>query len=233
MKTKIVSFLLLSVIALHSVKAQSNKIIVTGSRFTYPLLEKWIAEYKKVNPSANIKVNPRGGPETDSANLIINAHELSATEVKAGFKTLNVNRYILLTVANSKSDFAKQYSVSGIKDKELKKLFFEKWDPFEETEAKDKKKKEKAPTHTTTLYTREQIACAPTTFARHYGFEQKDLIGKGIAGDDKHLILAVLKDTNGVTYNNLGMIYDLSTRKVKQGLTVIPEDLRQSGWCYC
>lgn len=230
MKTKIISILLLSLLALPAAYAQqpaTNKIIVTGSRFTYPLLEKWIAEYKKVNPTATIKINPRGGPDADSANLIINAHELSEKEIRPGYKVIDVNRYVLLTVANSKSDFAKQYAQTGIRDKDLKKLFFEKWDPFESADEKDKKKKEKA--HTTTLYTREQLACAPTTFARHYGFEQKDLIGKGIAGDDKHLIYAVLKDSNGITYNNLGLIYDLKTRKVKEGLTVIPEDLNGNG----
>ncbi|HVD97677.1 MAG TPA: hypothetical protein VNB90_05680 [Cytophagaceae bacterium] len=226
MKTKLISLLFL-IVAFNLNAQQSTKVIITGSRFTYPLVERWIAEYKKVNPEVTFKINPRGGPDTDSANLVINAHELSEKEIKPGFKVINVNRYILLTVANSKSDFAKQYGATGIKDKELKKLFFEKWDPFEGLDEGTKKKDKK--THTTVLYTREQIACAPTTFARHYGFEQKDLIGKGIAGDDKHLIYAVLKDTNGITYNNLGLIYDLKTRKVKDGLTVIPEDLNGNG----
>jgi phosphate transport system substrate-binding protein len=229
MKIKIASIALLSLFSVFSVSAQpSDKIIVTGSRFTYPLLEKWIAEYKKVNPSLNIKINPRGGPDTDSANLIINAHELSEKEIKPGFKVIDVNRYALVTVANSRSEFAKEYSGTGIKDKEIKKLFFEKWDPFEEAEEKKKKSKAKQG-NKTVLYTREQIACAPTTFARHYGFEQKDLVGKGIAGDDKHLISAVQKDSNGVTYNNLGLVYDLKTRKVKNGLMIIPSDLNNNG----
>jgi phosphate transport system substrate-binding protein len=229
MKIKITSIALLSLFFGLSVRAQqSEKIIVTGSRFTYPLLEKWIVEYKKINPSLNIKINPRGGPDTDSANLIINAHELSEKEIKPGFKVIDVNRYVLVTVANSKSEFAKEYSGKGIKDKEIKKFFFEKWDPFEEEEAKKKKSKAKEG-NKTVLYTREQIACAPTTFARHYGFEQKDLVGKGIAGDDKHLIYAVLKDSNGVTYNNLGLVYDLQTRKIKTGLTIIPADLNNNG----
>ncbi len=229
MKIKIASLALLSLFAVLTARAQSSdKIIVTGSRFTYPLLEKWIAEYKKVNPSLNIKINPRGGPDTDSANLIINAHELSEKEIRPGFKVIDVNRYALVTVANSKSEFAKEYAATGIKDKEIKKIFFEKWDPFEEEEEKKKKSKAKQG-NKTVLYTREQIACAPTTFARHYGFEQKDLVGKGIAGDDKHLISAVQKDSNGITYNNLGLVYDLKTRKVKSGLTIIPADLNNNG----
>jgi phosphate transport system substrate-binding protein len=229
MKLKLTSIALLSLFSVLTLSAQqSEKIIVTGSRFTYPLLEKWIVEYKKINPALNIKINPRGGPDTDSANLIINAHELSEKEIKPGFKVVDVNRYALLTVANSKSEFAKEYSQTGIKEKDIKKFFFEKWDPFEEEETKKKKSKAKAG-NKNIFYTREQIACAPTTFARHYGFEQKDLIGKGIAGDDKHLIYAVLKDSNGVTYNNLGLVYDLKTRKVKNGLTVIPADLNNNG----
>jgi phosphate transport system substrate-binding protein len=230
MKTKLLllSIALMNIITITSSKAQqSDKVIITGSRFTYPLFEKWIAEYKKTNPAASIKINPRGGNDTDSANLIINAHELSEKEIKPGYKVVNINRYVLLTVANQKSDFSKQYTQTGIREKDVKKLFFEEWDPYEEETEKKKKKAKK--TTAAVLYTREITACAPTTFARHYGYKQKDIVGKGIAGDDKHLIYAVLKDTNGVTYNNLGLIYDLKTRKVKDGLTVIPQDLNGNG----
>ena len=36
---------------------KANEAITTsGTKFTYPLIEKWIAEYAKVNPNTNIKL---------------------------------------------------------------------------------------------------------------------------------------------------------------------------------
>lgn len=79
------------------------------------------------------------------------------------------------------------------------------------------------------LYTRESRSCAPIAFASHFGYEQSSIKGKGISGDDKYLIHAVKKDTAGVTYNNLGLIYDLSTRKTVEGIAVLPLDLNGNG----
>lgn len=205
----------------------SNKIIITGSRFTYPLVEKWIAEYQKSHPEATFKINPRGGTNADSANLIINAHELSPEEIRPGYKVVNISRYSILPVSNSQNSLSREWAQSGIKKKDIAKLFFEKWDFTEEENQKNKKKYKHA--HKLALYTRQQQACAPTTFARHYGYEQKDILGKGIVGDDKHLLDAVLRDSNGITYNNLGLIYDLKTRKQRTGLAVIPVDLNANG----
>ncbi|HEY6914577.1 MAG TPA: hypothetical protein VI413_07875, partial [Paludibacter sp.] len=36
--------------------AAKEPVVISGTKFTYPLIEKWIAEYQKVNPNANIKL---------------------------------------------------------------------------------------------------------------------------------------------------------------------------------
>jgi phosphate transport system substrate-binding protein len=75
-----------------------------------------------------------------------------------------------------------------------------------------------------TVYTRLQRAGAPITFAHYFGFEQQNIKGKAIAGSDEHLIKALLKDSTGVSYATLGLLYNPETRKVLNGLTVIPVD---------
>lgn len=228
MKTKILFVFSILSLLLTSVYAQkSDKVIVTGSRFTYPLLEKWIAEFKKEYPDVQFHLIARGNVGTDSANLIINAHKLRPEEIKGGSYVVNVGRYAILPVANAKNAAFEEWAVKGIKEKELKKLFFHKYDPFADEEVKDKSK-DKSKYHPT-IYTRAQKACAPISFARNYGFEQEDIIGKVIGGDDHHLISAIEKDTNGLTYNNLGFIYDLNTRKVKNKIAVVPVDFNSNG----
>lgn len=227
---KVIFFWALILFAGYTATAQQSKIILTGSRFTYPLVERWMAEYTKLHPEVVIKINPRGGVDADSANLIINAHELSPEEIRPGYRVVNISRYILLPVASSKNPKVKEYQENGINEKTIKKIFFDKYDPFEEQEVSKKSiEKDKTLLSGLTLYTREQKACAPTTFARYYGFEQPDLRGKRIGGDDKHLIQAILKDSTGITYNNPGFIYDLKTRKVREGLTILPPDLNNNG----
>jgi phosphate transport system substrate-binding protein len=218
------SFIVVSTLNMRAQKAENGKVIITGSRFTYPLLEKWVSEFQKQYPEVPFRIIARGGPNVDSANLVINAHELSPEEIRPGYKVVNISKYSILPVANSKSPALKTWASSGIKEKQFKKLFFEKVDPLA-----PKKEEKKSDAYKPVLYTRLEKACAPTTFARNFGFEQQDLLGKQIGGDDKHLIAAIEKDTNGVTYNNLGLIYDLTTRKIKPNLAVIPFDLNGNG----
>jgi phosphate transport system substrate-binding protein len=229
MKRKIIlalSLLVLSGVSSFAQKAENGKVIITGSRFVYPLLDKWIAEFKKQYPEVPFQVIARGGPNVDSANLIINAHVLNPEEIRKGYKVVNISQYTLLPVVNAKSPGLKDWASNGIKEKQFKTLFFKKVDPFA---PKKEEKKADPNVFKPVLYTRLEKACAPTTFARNFGFEQADILGKQIGGDDKHLIAAVEKDTNGLTYNNLGMIYDLTTRKVKKDLAVLPFDLNGNG----
>ncbi len=229
MKKKIIlalSLVLTSLSSTFAQKAENGKVIITGSRFVYPLLDKWIAEFKKQYPDVPFRVIARGGPNVDSANLIINAHVLSPEEIRKSYKVVNISKYSLLPVVNAKSPGLTDWANNGIKEKQFKTLFFKKVDPFA---PKKEEKKTDPSVFKPVLYTRLEKACAPTTFARNFGFEQADILGKQIGGDDKHLIAAVERDTNGLTYNNLGMIYDLITRKVKTGLAVLPLDLNGNG----
>ena len=206
--------------------AADGKVVVTGTRFSYPLVEKWIEEFKKEYPNVPFRLITRGNLNVDSANLMINAHKLHPEEIKGGNYVVNIGRYALLPVANAKNPLVAEWNKKGIKEKQLKKLFFKKYDPYgEEEEVKEKHKNEYKPT----VYTRAQKACAPISFARYFGFEQDDILGKPIGGDDKHLITAIENDTNGITYNNLGFIYDINTRKVKNKLAVVPIDLNGNG----
>jgi phosphate transport system substrate-binding protein len=78
------------------------------------------------------------------------------------------------------------------------------------------------------VYTRG--ACASATFSRHFGKQINDLanLDTKIADDDV-LLQNVLNDSLGVAYNNLGFVYDLQTRKQKQGIHIVPVDLNANG----
>jgi hypothetical protein len=66
-------------------------------------------------------------------------------------------------------------------------------------------------------------------FSGYFGYEQRDIKGKSIAGADEHLLKALVRDTTGISYAPLPLIYDRSTGKPVESITVLPVDLSGNG----
>ena len=202
-------------ISLNSNQPAEKVIVVTGARFSYKLVEKWIDDYNKVNPSVQIIVESRGSADPLKYDILAEVYE-QEEEIKNSREYVNVGRYAILPVATASSSFAKIYADKGLNAELIKQIFFH--DIFADQE---KQKPIKAPF---TVYTRLQKAGVPTVFSKYFGHEQKDIKGNGIAGADSHLLKALLRDSSGVTYLPLPLIYDEQTRKPVEGLTVLPVD---------
>jgi phosphate transport system substrate-binding protein len=207
-------------VALFSQSVPEKKVVITGVRFAYPILEKWIAAYKEANPSVRVVIESRTNVDPASYDLLIEAYE-PEKNIKEDREYLYFGRYALLPIANSNSQFAKIYSDKGLTEDLIKQVFFN--DIYAD---KEKQKEIRAPFK---VYTRLQKAGAPVTFARYFGFSQENIKGKAIAGADEHLIKALLRDTIGISYSNPGLIYDLDSRKVLSGLSIIPVDADDNG----
>jgi phosphate transport system substrate-binding protein len=231
MKSKVSFSLLLTLIALNGVFAQGTSsskeinvkpirsekvVILTGVRFAYPLAQKWIDLYNESNPEAQIIIEQRGSQDPSQYDLLIEAYHPTPSNHTTR-EYVNVARYAILPIANSQSAFAKQYGDKGLNEDLIKQIFFH--DIFAD---KENQKEIKTPY---TIYTRLQKAGVPVTFASYYGYEQKDIKGKAIAGSDEHLLKAVLRDSLAVSYLPLALIYNPTTQKVVDGLTILPVDL--------
>src|ERR1035437_6153017 len=104
-------FLFVLFVSTFVLKAQSRRdyVYISGTRFTYQLIEKWISEYKKVNPEARIKLqyNKLGN---DSVNLRVIAHTLTPSEIKPNELYFQVSRYALLPITNERNlPFKKEF----------------------------------------------------------------------------------------------------------------------------
>jgi phosphate transport system substrate-binding protein len=203
-----------------SKKAAQKIVVVTGARFSYKLVEKWIDDYNKVNPNVQIIVEARGSADPLKFDILAEVYEQDE-EIKSKREYINVGRYAILPVATASSSFAKTYGEKGLNNDLIKQIFFH--DIFADH---DKQKTIKVPY---TVYTRLQKAGVPTVFAKYFGYQQKDIKGNGIAGADSHLVKAVLRDSTGVTYLPLPLIYDEQARKPIEGLAVLPVDLNGNG----
>lgn len=192
----------------------SPVVVVTGVRFSYGLLEKWIDEYSRVRPDVQIVIESRGSADPPKYDILVDVYP----EQKDSRQYLFVGRYAVLPVANSASSFARVYADKGLTNDNLKEVFFH--DIF--NSSKGKNKPVEVPY---TVYTRMQKAGIPYVFASYFGYDQKDIKGTGIAGADSHLLKALQRDTTGVSYLPISLIYDPATRKPVNGLTVLPVDL--------
>jgi ABC-type phosphate transport system substrate-binding protein len=203
-----------------SIRPAGKVVVVTGARFSYQLMEKWIDAYNKINPGVQIIIESRGS--TDPLKFDVLAEVYShKEEIKKNRHYVTVGRYAILPVATSNSPFANLYSEKGLNKDRIVSIFFN--DIFN---SQEKKKSIEANFNP---YTRLQKAGAPSVFADHFGYEQKDLKGTTIAGADIHLLKALLRDSIGVTYLPLPLVYDLETRQPIKGLTVLPVDLNGNG----
>ncbi|HEY8934060.1 MAG TPA: hypothetical protein VIM65_02530, partial [Cyclobacteriaceae bacterium] len=75
--------------------ALNQKVVITGVRFSYPLVEKWIKDYQAVNPNTTISIEARTTTDPAQYDLLIEAYEPDAT-VKESREYLYIGRYALL-----------------------------------------------------------------------------------------------------------------------------------------
>lgn len=205
--------------AQHNPTENHKVVLITGARFAYPLLQKWIDDYSTVNPDVQILIESRGTVDPSKYDILIEAYEHS-DEIKRNREYIYIARYAIVPVANSYSDFAKTYGDKGLTKEIIRQLFFHDiYADIETLTIKD----------TYTVYTRLQKAGAPTVFAKHFGYEQKDVKGKAIAGADEHLLKALLRDSTGVSYLPLSVVYDRISRKPLDGITILPVDINGNG----
>lgn len=215
--TLTLSLVILSMMLATAQHTETSVVKIKGTRLTYPLVRKWIVEFSKDYPSIKVQIAQQS--PSDSIDLNLAAYRIVEGDLEAPQDFVTITRYTQLPVANSKREDLSALQARGFTESDFNQLYFSTDKPNFFTATKSP----------ITLYTREKPACAAITFAKHYGNDPKTIQGVGVKGDDQDLAKAVKEDVNGISFNNLGFIYDLNTRKVTGGLAVVPLDLNENG----
>ncbi|MDR1505395.1 MAG: hypothetical protein LBT43_23355 [Prevotella sp.] len=217
MKTvkKVIYIIVLSIIA-FSVKAQ-NTISIKSEKLTSPLIAKWVAEYRNINPGLNVEESGKNNPNPD-IELIITDQPDSLLHGKDVFYVV---KYALLPVIPKNHTYIDNLEKERFNKKKLREIFFEK-DLLSEEDNKPSKLAERF-----TVYSGNKKESGATAFASHFGYSANSLRGKKIAGDDRFLLNAINKDNTGVTFNSISYLYDLSTRQLKPDIKLLPLDIKK------
>lgn len=188
---------------------------IKSSRSAAPLIEKWISEYSKVNSGVRFQLADKNvNPENISLSLVSDKANPSDSNV------LYFGKYALLPIANQDNPILADLTKKRLNEKRLKELFFEK-------DLSEEDYEESKPRYQATVYSGNNEVSFARSFASHFGYAASSFKGKKISGDDIFLVNAIQKDDSGVSYNVLGNIFDLGSRKLKSDLAILPLDIKK------
>lgn len=209
-------------ISAESIESSSNKEVITikSTRFAIPLVEKWANEYEKVYPGVDIVI-ANSKDLKDAADLSLESLIGFDDSNKKEDNLINAARFALLPISNSENPYLKELNKKRLNSKGIRELF------FENGELEDIDKSSKEVKYDVTVYSGNNSDSFAEAFASHFGFLKADLKGRKISGDDIFLINAIQKDNEGITFNNLSYIFDINTRSLKNGVAIIPLDIKK------
>ena len=214
---KIFGLITFSVLLLVANAQTSSLIKITGTKFPFDIMQQWIAAYSKTHPEVQFQLSKAIAPE--NADLLIAAHAFRPGELQDDQVIIAINRYAQLPIVNSQRSDLQVLQQKGFTQAELKSVYFRQ-NPKQHTSGF---------IYPINVYRRDKNVCASRSFAEHVTGSQLDIAGILVKGDDRALSTAVKNDTNGISYNNLGLIYNLKTRKVLDSIAIIPMDLNENG----
>ena len=200
-----------------------NVLYIKSSKIASPLVERWITEYAKVNPSVQFRLaDQQVAPDKVSLHLVLSGKNTESTGgAAANQRVTYFGEYAILPITGKESAASEELSGKRLNGKRLKALFFEKdilsGDAGEEAGSQPQ----------ITVYSGRGKASVAEAFASWFGYTPSSLRGKQISGDDIFLNTAVSKDHTGVSFNALSNIFDVKSRKLKDRITILPLDVKK------
>lgn len=236
---RVLQFLfLISIIFAYSCTNNKNKdvgegelkghISISGAFALYPMAQKWGEEFMKLHPGVKIDISGGGAGKgmmdvlSGMVDLGMVSREVRPDEIKKGAWYLAVTKDAVVPVANASNPYLKEILTRGLTKEQFQKIF------LSDKEATWGEVLGNRAGNRINGYTRSDYCGASEMWAKYLGKKQEDLQGTGVYGDPG-IAEAVRNDKYGAGYNNVGFAYNIKTRKVNEGLTIIPIDLNADG----
>ena len=201
-----------------------GNISISGAFALYPLTVKWADEFRRLHPGVSIDISAGGAGKgmadvlSGMVDMAMFSREVSPEETNKGAWKVAVAKDAVFATVNEKSPAIKELMGKGLTRDQFEYLFTldmtGKWNDFEGISCIEK----------INVYTRSDACGAAAIWADFFNKSQEELKGVGVFGDPG-MADAVKKDPYGVGYNNLVYVFDSRTKKVVDGLAIIPLDL--------
>lgn len=219
----------------HAVAVPQNKtaglkgrITISGAFALYPLAVKWAEEFKKLHPQVKIDISAGGAGKgmTDAiakvADIGMVSREIYPEEVKKGAFGIAVAKDGVVATISASNPKLKEILAHGLKKDAANGIWItgtcKTWGQAAGI-------KSNIPVR---AYTRSDACGAAESWAKYFGKKQEDLLGIGVFGDPG-LAQAIIKDPQGIGFNNICYAYDSRSKKPNPGIVVLPFDLNNNG----
>jgi len=206
-----------------------GKITLSGAFALYPLAVKWAEEFEKLHPGVTVNVSAGGAGKgmTDALSKMVDlgmfSKAVSPEEQAKGAWWIAVAKDAVLPTINANNPVLPDLKKKGLTKQKFYEIFItgniKTWgqavgnNSMVDVQA----------------FTRSDACGAADMWAKYLNNKkQEDLLGLGVNGDPG-VADAVRRNLEGIGFNNLGFIYEMQTRKIYQGLNVIPIDINENG----
>lgn len=206
-------------LSLTAVAQNNEQVALRVPNFVRPLVEKWVTEYQKTNTNVDFLI-VSGKSQDNTSNTISFTTESGIPDSLK--QNVTFARFAALAVTSKGSDAEQLIGSQSLNAKKLKNLFFIK-DELDDNQKETKLEKQ---LH---VITGNNQQSASRLYASRFHQEIANYKGKKIQGDDSYLNIAISRDPLAITVNSLSNVYDISTRKLRQSLVILPLDIDKEG----
>jgi phosphate transport system substrate-binding protein len=208
----------------------SGTITISGAFALYPMMTIWGEEFQKIHPEVEFDISGGGAGKgmTDALSGAVDigmvSRAIKPEEEEQGAYYVGVVKDAVFPVVNTGNPYINEILAKGLTKETLTKIFISgeitTWgEAIGMPEI----------TEEIHVYTRSDACGAADVWAQYLGGAgQDDLIGIGVNADPG-LLAAVINDTLGIGYNNLGYAYDQATGVPPAGAVVAPIDADEDG----
>ncbi len=208
----------------------NGTITVSGAFALYPMVVLWGDEFGKLHPDVKFDISAGGAGKglsdalAGAADLGMVSRAVTKEEEAKGAWWVAVTKDAVFPVVNADNPVRQDLLAKGLTKEQLADVFItEKIKTWGELVGRPEV------TDKLDVFTRSDSAGAAEAWAKFLGNKkQEDLRGIGVQADPG-LLDAVVKDKNGIGYNNLAYAYDASTDKPVAGAMVVPIDVNGDG----
>lgn len=205
----------------------SGKIHISGAFALYPMVVKWAEEFKILHPNVSFDISGGGAGKgiTDVLSGVVDigmvSREIYPQEIAKGAFSIASVKDAVVPVVNVNNPELKDILSIGLKKEIAKQL----WNGEIKTWGAVLGTSSKIPVH---VFTRSDACGAAETWAAWFDVRQEDLKATAIFGDPG-IADAIQKDKVSIGYNNISYAYNQKTKKLYEGLTIIPLDVNGNG----
>jgi phosphate transport system substrate-binding protein len=198
---------------------------MSGAFALYPLANRWAEEFQKIHPDVRFNISAGGAGKgmadalAQAVDLGMLSREIKPEETNLGAWSIAVTKDAVVPTINPGNPVIQILKQKGISQQELTKIFItgeiSSWGEISNTSNNSKIK----------VYSRSDASGAAATWAQYLGGKEQDVLkGLGVFGDPG-LADAVKKDAEGIGYNNVIYVYDLTSKTKYPGMDVVPIDV--------